>query len=360
MAARADCRLYSQSRDGDILRNIFLWKAAMKRRNFLVVLGGITAAPLGVQAQRTATPVIGFLSSGSQDAFAQFVAAFRRGVEAQGFKYGQDVVVEYRWSDGRYENLTTLADDLARRQVALIAATGGVVSARAAMQATKTIPIVFVVGFDPVKLGLVSSLARPTGNATGVSIFTTELASKRFEVLRDLLPQLNEVGILINPGSHTTGAEVEMTGTVTQQLGLQFNVFEAGNAGEIDGAFSQAARQRVHALLVSADPFFTIRRQQIVALAARHALPTMYPFRAYVEDGGLASYGTEVTWAYEQAGFYAGRILNGIKPTDLPIMLPTDFRLTINLQTMHALGITPPLNIAVRAEVIGDVDPVRR
>jgi putative tryptophan/tyrosine transport system substrate-binding protein len=332
----------------------------MKRRNFLVVLGGIAAAPFAARAQRTATPVIGFLSSGSQDAFAPFVAAFRNGVEGQGFRYGQDVVIEYRWSDGRYENLTALADDLARRRVALIAATGGVVSAQAAMQTTKTIPIVFVVGFDPVKLGLVSSLGRPTGNVTGVSIFTTELASKRLEVLRDLVPQLDKVGILTNPGSVTTGAEVEMTGAATQQFGLQFNIFEAGSADELDAAFSQAVRQQVRALLISADPFFTIRRKQIVALAARHALPTMYPFRGYVEEGGLASYGTEVTWAYEQAGVYAGRILKGMKPTELPIMQPTNFRLTINLQTLRTLGRTLPVDIAVRAEVIGDVDPVRR
>jgi putative ABC transport system substrate-binding protein len=332
----------------------------MKRRDFLAVLGGITVAPLAVQAQPIIAPVIGFLSSGSQDAFVPFVAAFRRGVEAQGFKYGQNVAVEYRWSDGRYENLIALADELARRPVALIAATGGVVSARAAMQATKSLPIVFVVGFDPERLGLVSSLRRPTGNATGVSIFTTELASKRLEVLRDLLPQVTKVGILINPGSVTTEVEVEMTRTATEQIGLQVNAFEAGNAGEIDGAFSQAARQRVHALLVSADSLFTIRRKQIVALAARHGLPTMYPFRAYVEDGGLASYGAEVTWAYEQAGVYAGRILNGMKPTELPIVQPTIFNLTINLETMRGLGITLPADIAVRAEVVGDVDPMQR
>ena len=183
---------------------------------------------------------------------------------------------------------------------------------------------------------------------------------ERLEVLRDLLPQVTKVGILINPGSVTTEVEVEMTRTATEQIGLQVNAFEAGNAGEIDGAFSQAARQRVHALLVSADSLFTIRRKQIVALAARHGLPTMYPFRAYVEDGGLASYGAEVTWAYEQAGVYAGRILNGMKPTELPIVQPTIFNLTINLETMRGLGITLPADIAVRAEVVGDVDPMQR
>jgi putative ABC transport system substrate-binding protein len=342
------------------MHDTFCWEAAMKRRDFLAVLGGIAVAPLGVQAQPMAAPVIGFLSSGSQDAFAPFVAAFRRGVEAQGFKYGQDVLIEYRWANGVYENLTALAADLARRQVALIAATGGVVSARAAMQATKMIPVVFVVGFDPEKLGLVSSLARPIGNATGVSIFTTELGSKRLEVLRDLLPQLARIGILINPGSVTTDLEVEMTGDAAQKLGLQFHRFEAGNAGEIDAAFSRAVHESMHALLVSADPFFTSRRKEIIALAARHSLPTMYPFRAYVEDGGLASYGAEVTWAYEQAGLYAGRILKGMKPTELPIVQPTTFNLTINLQTLHALGITLRPDVAVRAEVVGDVDPVRR
>jgi putative ABC transport system substrate-binding protein len=235
-----------------------------------------------------------------------------------------------------------------------------VVSARAALQATKTIPIVFVVGFDPMRLGLVSSMARPTGNATGVSMLTTELASKRLEVLRDLLPQVADVGILTNAGSVATPAEVEMSEWATQQLGLKLSIFEAGNEDAIDRAFSQAAQQKVHALVVSADPFFTIRRKQIVALAARHALPTMYPFRAYVEEGGLASYGTEVTWAYEQAGAYAGRILKGAKPSELPIVQPTNFKLTIHLQTLRALGITPPPDIAVRAEVVGDVDPPRR
>jgi putative ABC transport system substrate-binding protein len=332
----------------------------MKRRNLLVVLGGIAVAPMALHAQPRHAPVIGFLSSGSQDAFAPFIAAFRSGVEAQGFRYGQDVTIEYRWSEGRYENLAALADDLARWQVDLIAATGGVVSARAAMQATRTIPIVFVVGFDPERLGLVSSLGRPTGNATGVSLFTTELAAKRLEVLRDLLPHLARLGILTNPGSITTALEVELSSAAAQQFSLQLNIFEARNAGEIDEAFSQAARERVEAFLVSADPFFTIRRKHIVALAARHGLPTIYPFRSYVDDGGLVSYGTEVTWAYHQAGVYAGRILKGMKPTELPIMQPTDFKLTINLQTMRALQITPPIDITARAEVVGDPDPARR
>jgi ABC-type uncharacterized transport system substrate-binding protein len=245
----------------------------------------------------------------------------------------------------------------------LIVASGGVVSARAALQATKTIPIVFVVGFDPARLGLVSSMARPTGNATGVSMLTTELASKRLEVLRDLLPHLAKVGLLTNPGSIASPAEIEMTEWATQQLGLQLSTFEAGSEGAIDEAFAQAFRQQVHALLVSADPFFTIRRKQIVALASRHALPTMYPFRAYVDEGGLLSYGTEVTWAYEQAGAYAGRILKGAKPTELPIVQPTNFKLTINLQTLRVLGITPPPDIAVRAEVVEEVqqvDPLQR
>jgi putative ABC transport system substrate-binding protein len=329
----------------------------MKRRTLLAMLGGIAAAPSVAWAQRTAPPVIGFLSSGSQSAFAPFVAAFRSGLAAQGLRFGQDVAIEHRWAEGRYENLKALADDLTHRKVAVIIASGGVVSARAAIAATKTIPIVFVVGFDPQRLGLVSSMSRPTGNATGVSMLTTELASKRLELLRDLLPRLADVGLLTNAGSVTTPAEVEMTEWATQQLGLHLSTFEAGSEDAIEEAFAQAARQQVSALLVSADSFFTVRRKQIVALAARHAVPTMYPFRVYVEEGGLASYGTEVTWAYEQAGRYAGRILKGIKPSDLPIMQPTNFKLTINLQTLHALGLTLPVDIAVRAEVVGDVDP---
>ncbi|MCC6780173.1 MAG: ABC transporter substrate-binding protein [Hyphomicrobiales bacterium] len=331
----------------------------MKRREFLLMLAGAVAGPRVARAQRSSPPVVGFLSSGSESTFRQFASAFRGGLESQGLKLDQDATIEYRWSEGRYDNLERLADDLVRRRVSVIAATGGVVSAQAAIKATRDTPIVFVVGFDPVHLGLVSSLARPTGNATGISMYTTELATKRLEILHDLIPRARKIGLLVNPGSVGTTVEVETSHEAAQRQGIELVPLHAATSGEIADALARAKSEQVGALVVSADPFFTSSRKQIVALAAQHAIPTIYPFRAYVEDGGLASYGTEPSWAYRQAGLYAGRILKGSKPTELPVMLPTAFNLAVNLQTMRSLGITLPLDITVRAEIVGDTDPAR-
>jgi putative ABC transport system substrate-binding protein len=333
----------------------------IKRRNFLTALGAGVAWPLVAQAQQqqqqqqqqTALPVVGFLSSASPRAFATLMNAFRDGLQSQGLAHGRDIWIEYRWAEGHYDELPKLATDLVDRKVALIAATGGVVSAQAALKATTAIPVVFVVGFDPVVLGLVSSLNKPGGNATGVSIFTTELATKRLQLLKDMFPTIATVAILVNPESVATEIEVKNTTAAAQKMEIAVVTLEANSEKDLETAFDTAVARKAGALLVSADPFFTSRRTRLIALAARHALPTMYPFSVYVEAGGLMSYGTELPWAYFQAGLYAARILKGDKPSDLPVVLPSNFDLAINMKTVKALGITvPPLVSALAQRVL--------
>jgi putative ABC transport system substrate-binding protein len=321
----------------------------MKRRSFLTALGGAAAWPLVARAQQPTVPVIGFLSSGSPRAFARLTAAFREGLQTEGYVHGSNVWVEYRWAEGHYDDLPGLAADLVQRRVAVIAATGGLVSAEAAKKATTEIPIVFVVGPDPVHLKLVTSLNRPGGNATGVSIFTTELAIKRLELLHDMVPKMQTVAILVNPGSITTDIEVIESTTAAGKLGLKLLTIEARSETDFEPAFEMAFAQKADALLISADAFFTSRRVQLVALAARFSLPAMYPLSSYVEAGGLVSYGTELTWAYSQVGTYAGRILKGAKPGELPVVLPTDFNLVINLKTAKALGLALSPLVLTRA-----------
>lgn len=321
----------------------------MIRRSFLTVLGGAAAWPLVARAQQPAVPVIGFLSSGSPRAFAGLAEAFREGLQQQGFLHGNNVQVEYRWAEGRYDELPKLAADLVQRRVRLIAATGGVISARAAKAATTEIPIVFIVGFDPVKLGLVESFNSPGGNATGVNIFTTELAIKRLQLLKDLLPRIDSVAILVNPGAATTDIEIDESRQAAHRFDLKFRVFEANTEGGLDAALERAAQDHTGALLVSADPFFTAQRNRIVALAGRLALPAMYPLPVYVEAGGLVSYGAKLSWAYRQIGIYAGRILKGAKPNELPVQLPTEFDLALNLKAAKALNMTIPTSTLVRA-----------
>jgi len=311
----------------------------MKRRNFLKVLASAPAWPLAASAQPRTIPSIGFLSSGSPRAFGRLIAAFRQGLGEQGYAEGRNVWIDYRWAEGHYNELGELAADLIRNKVTLIAATGGVVSAQAAVKATARIPIVFVVGFDPVQLGLVARINRPGGNATGASVFTTELAAKRLELLSRLAPGIRNIGILVNPESATTELETKDTIAAAEKVGRPLMVLKASTDSEINEAFDSASRQHVSALLVSADPLFTTRGAQLVALAARHAIPTMYSFREFVEAGGLISYGSELTWAYHQIGVYAGRILKGDKPADLPVVMPTKFDLVINLKTVKALGL---------------------
>jgi putative tryptophan/tyrosine transport system substrate-binding protein len=325
---------------------------SMLRRDFLGLLGGMAAWPLAASAQET-MPVIGFLSSGSPGPFTPFVAGFRRGLAEQGYTEDRNVRIDYRWAEGNYGKLDTFAAELIQSGVALIAATGGVVSAKAAMRATTNIPIIFVVGFDPVELGLVESHSRPGHNVTGVSVHTTELAEKRLELLERLVPGIRTVGVLANPGSITTKLEIENMRGPAQKSGRSLVSLLASTESEIVSAFESAVQQKVDAIIVTADPFFNVRRDQIVALAARHRIPASYPSRLFVAAGGLMSYGTEISWAYQRVGVYAGRILKGTKPHELPVELPTSFNLTINLGAAKGLGLNVSAEMqAIASEVI--------
>jgi putative ABC transport system substrate-binding protein len=326
----------------------------IRRREFIAALGNAAAWPLSAHAQQTGKPaIIGFLSSGSPRAFAPLVAAFRQGMRELNYIEGRDVSVTYMWAEGHYNELDALANDLARRQVKLIVASGGVVSARAAMKATAIIPILFVVGFDPVALGFMSSLNHPGGNATGATLFTTELLPKRLEILYELASRTQTAGVLANPNAATADVDDKTTMEFAKQKGYSIRLFQASTEREIEAAFVSAIQQKVSALLIAADPFFTTRRDQIVALAAREAMPVVYPWREYVEAGGLMSYGAELTWGYNVIGQYAARILKGEKPGDLPVQQPTKFNLVINLKTAKSLGIAVPrILLAFADEVI--------
>lgn len=325
----------------------------MRRRDFIALVGSASVAwPRVAQAQQPAMPVIGFLNSTSPAAFTRFVTTFHRGLNEAGYVEGRNVTIEYRWAEGQYDRLPALVADLIRRQVAVIAATGGIVSALAAKAATATIPILFVSGFDPVELGLVASMNRPGGNATGVNVYTTELMKKRLELLRELVPGVTTIALLVNPDTTVAKYEIEDIKKATGDAGMQLLVLEARAESEFEAAFASAQLQR-SVLLVSADPFFTSRHVQIVVLAARHALHASYPWREYVEAGGLMSYGPSINWAYHQIGLYAGRILKGAKPSDLPVQMPTTFELVLNLNTSKAFGLqVSPRFLALTDQVI--------
>jgi putative tryptophan/tyrosine transport system substrate-binding protein len=326
----------------------------MKRRTFILALGGAAAAwPLAARAQQ-AMPVVGFLNSASLDTFSRHVRAFRQGLKDTGYVEGENVALEYRWAEGQFDRLPALADEMVRRQVAVIVATGGPASALAAKAATTTIPVVFNVGEDPVRLGLVASLARPNGNVTGVNFFIYELAAKRLALQRELVPGAARVAVLINPANaaHVETMLREMD-AAARVIGLQIQIVNASTSREIDAAFAGLARERIDALFVVPDPFFISRRFQIVQLAARHAVPATYPARDFVEPGGLMSYGTDSADAWRQTGVYTGRILKGAKPADLPVVQATKFELVINAQTARMLGLTvPPSLLATADEVI--------
>jgi putative ABC transport system substrate-binding protein len=327
--------------------------AHMIRRNVLLALTGLAAWPSIARAQQRVMPAIGFLSTGSPLTFAEFVAAFREGLREHGYVEGANVWIDYRWAEGHYDELKRLAAELVQDRVALIAATGGTIAAQTAIAATNSIPIVFVVGFDPAQLGLVASLNRPGGNATGVSIFTTQLATKRLEMLQNLVPPGITIGSLVNPLSSTTALETKDITIAAEQLGRPIITLNASSESELDQAFAVALDKKVGALVVSADPFFTTRRAQIIALAARHNIPAMYPLRAHVAAGGLMSYGPDLTWAYRRIGNYAARILSGANPADLPVEQPTEFKFVINLNTAKALGlIITPRFLALTDEAI--------
>jgi putative ABC transport system substrate-binding protein len=324
----------------------------MKRREFIMLLGGATVAwPLAARAQQAAMPVVGFLNSTTPD--ADRLRAFRQGLKDIGYVEGENVAIEYRWAANQNDRLPGLAAELVRRRVAVIVATGGTLPALAAKAATTTIPIVFGVGDDPVKLGLVSSLARPGGNATGINFFLGELTAKRLEILRELVPAAARVALLVNAANATRAAStVRDAEEAAHAMALQINVFRASNSDEIHAAFDTLQRQRPDALFVGSDPFFTIRRVQLATLAARHGLPASFGSRENVEAGGLMSYGTNIDEAFRQNGVYTGRILNGEKPSDLPVVQSTKFELVINLPTAKTLGITVSPSLLARADEV--------
>ena len=326
----------------------------MRRREFITLLGGAAAAwPLAARAQQRTMPVIGFLSSGSPLTFVNFLKAFQAGLSEEGFVEARNVAIVYRWAEGHFDELDALATALVADGVAVIAATGGVRSAEAAKNATATIPIVFVIGFDPVKLRLVASFNKPGGNMTGTTIITTELATKRLNLLYDLDPSMRNVAFLVNPEAPSADAEIEEVVVAARNTRRPSFVLTASSINEIDAAFASAAEQQVRALMISADPLFMTRRAQLVGLAASHKMPVVYPFREFVDDGGLMSYGPSLASAYRRAGVYAGRILKGAKPGELPIELPSRFEFLINLKTARTLNLTiPPGLLALADEVV--------
>ena len=325
----------------------------MKRRFFITLLGGVAVAwPLAARAQQPAMPAVGFLGSTSPDAFGDRLRAFRSGLKDTGFVEGENVAIVYRWADNQIDRLPVLAAELVRRQVAVLIATGGPASALAANASTTTIPIVIAVGEDPVGLGLVASLSRPGGNITGVNFVIGELGAKQLGLLRELVPRATRMAVLVNPASPTVVQFTRDVGEAARAMGLQIQVLNAGTSGEITAAFATLVSNRVEALFVSSDLLFFTRRLQLATLATRHVIPAIYNVREFVEAGGLMSYGTNLAEAFRQVGVYAGRILKGAKPADLPVVQSTKFELVINLVTAGALGLTVPPTLLARADEV--------
>jgi len=324
----------------------------MKRRTFITLLGGAAAWPLGAFAQQPALPVIGFLNSASGDLFRQFVRAFHQGLSETGYVEGRNVAVEYRWAEGQYERLPALAADLVRRQVKVIAATGGNPSALAAKAATTTIPIVFNMGDDPVKAGVVASLNRPGGNLTGVSMLNTELQQKQLEVLHELIPSATNVGLLINPTGPNTESVSTLAQAAARALGLQLHIVHASTEPDLDAVLARLQQLQVGALMIGPDPFFTSRLQQLAALSIRHSMPAIYSNREFPVAGGLMNYGISITDVYRMIGVYTGRLLKGEKPANLPVQQVTKVELIINLKTAKSLGLNVPLPLLARADEV--------
>jgi putative ABC transport system substrate-binding protein len=324
----------------------------MTRRDFITFLGGAAIAwPLAARAQQKAMPVIGWLGSGLPGPSAPFLAAFRRGLSETGYVEGQNVAIEYRWAEGHYDRLPALAADFVGRQVDLISA-ASVTAALVAKNATSTIPIVFTGGGDPVESGLIASLARPGGNVTGVSTLAVELAPKRFELLSELVPRAGAIALLVNPNAADAERQTQEVQEAARGKGVPLTILKAASASEIDAAFATLAQRRSGAILVSSAPLFNSRLDQLVTLASRHAVAAIYERREFAAAGGLISYGTSLAAVYRQAGIYAGKILKGAKPADLPVQQPTKFELVINLKTANALGLTVPQSILARADEV--------
>jgi putative ABC transport system substrate-binding protein len=323
--------------------------AGMKRRQFITVLGGAMAWPRVSRAQQPAMPVIGFLSSRTPDQAGYVIAAFRQGLEQAGYVEGRNVGIEFRFADGQNDRLPELAADLVRRQVAVIVAGG---TSGPAKQATTRIPIVFTTGSDPVVVGLVTSISRPNGNLTGATFYSAALIGKQLELLREIAPRSQQIGLLINPKAPSAESEAKDALAATHALGLQLHVFRASTESELETAFASLARLSNAALLVGVDPYFDSRAERLVALAARYKVPTVYNLREYVVAGGLISYGASITDAYRQAGLYAGRIVKGEKPGELPVQFPTRFELVINLKTAREMGLTITPALLARADEV--------
>jgi putative ABC transport system substrate-binding protein len=323
----------------------------VKRRDFLTLLGSGAAWPLGARAQQQKLPVVGFLNAGSPIVYAKQASAFEQGLSETGYVKGRNVLIDYRWAEGHNDRLPMLAADLVQRQVAVIAATT-LPSAPAAKAATAIIPIVFLIGGDPVELGLVDSMSRPGGNITGVAVLNVDLIGKRLELLHELVPMAGTVAVLLNPNSAYTDLETSHVRAAALSARLRVLLLNATKETEIGSAFTNLTQQSVGALIVSADPFFTSHRDQLVALAARHQIPTIYQWRDFPEAGGLVSYGADHLDIYRQTGIYVGRVLGGTKTTDLPIVQPTKFELVLNLKTAKALSLAVPESILLRADEV--------
>jgi putative ABC transport system substrate-binding protein len=327
----------------------------MRRREFISLLGGAAASwPLAARAQQPALPVVAFINAGSPDGSVREVAAFRKGLNEAGYVEGQNVTVDYHWLEGQYDRLQALIADLIRRQVAVIATLSSTPAALAAKAATTAIPIVFGVGGDPVQLGLVASLARPGGNATGINFFDSEVVAKRLRLLHDMVPKAIRIAVLVNPANASvTASTLREVQEAAATIGLQIQILNATTIGEIDAAFTSLARERPDALFVAPDAFFGSRAVQFVTLTAASKIPAAYSIRDFVAAGGLMSYGTDLADAFRQVGIYTGKILKGAKPADLPVLQSTKFEFVINLQTARALGIVvPPDVLSIADEVI--------
>jgi putative tryptophan/tyrosine transport system substrate-binding protein len=324
----------------------------MRRREFITLLGGAAAWPVAARGRQPAMPVIGFLHSGSAAPYVGRMAAFHRGLGETGFVEGKNVAIEYRWAEGSYDRLPALASDLVRRSVSVIVAAGGITSAPAAKAATTTIPIVFTIAADPVAMGLVTSLARPEGNMTGVTWLSAALGAKRLGLLNEMAPNATVVALLLNPSIPSAATVVKEVQEAGRALRLQIQVLGARDVLEIDAALETLVRQGAKALLVQPDPIFTSRYMQIAALGTKLGIPAIYPSREYAEAGGIMSYGPDVSDEYRKAGVYTGRILKGARPADLPIQRPTKFELVINLKTAKALGFEIPPTVLARADEV--------